>query len=106
VILRRIEALTAAIPQLEIETLSRYPGLDTDPQAEVVKLVRGLSGAAAPIKVAFGTEAGFLSDLGIPTVICGPGSMEGQGHKPDEYLARDQLDACDRMLAALLDQLC
>ncbi len=68
--------------------------------------MRGLAGAGAPIKVAFGTEAGFLSGRGIPTVICGPGSMEGQGHKPDEYLARDQLDACDRMLAALLDSLC
>jgi acetylornithine deacetylase/succinyl-diaminopimelate desuccinylase-like protein len=32
--------------------------------------------------------------------------MEGQGHKADEYIDRDQLDACDRMLAALLGTPC
>ncbi len=102
----RTRAMAAGIAGVGIEILNRYPGLDTDPQAEVVRLVRALTDDAPATKVAFGTEAGFFAGLGIPTVVCGPGSMEGQGHKPDEYIDRDQLDACDRMLAALLGTLC
>jgi acetylornithine deacetylase len=57
-------------------------------------------------KVAFGTEAGyFAGHLGVPTVVCGPGSMEGQGHKPDEYIEVSQLAACDIMFDRLLDDL-
>ncbi|MEP2628203.1 MAG: hypothetical protein ABJH33_04010 [Rhizobiaceae bacterium] len=37
--------------------------------------------------VAFGTEAGVISGLGVPTVVCGPGSMAGQGHEPDEFIS-------------------
>ena len=64
-------------------------------------LVASLTGRNDRIKVAFGTEAGlFTRDLGVPTVVCGPGSM-AQGHKPDEYVSLDQLAACDAMLDAL-----
>jgi acetylornithine deacetylase len=67
-----------------------------------VNFVKGLTGANGTIKVAYGTEGGLFSRrLGIPTVICGPGSM-AQGHKPDEYVTEDQLDRCDAMLEALL----
>jgi acetylornithine deacetylase len=57
------------------------------------------------MKVAFGTEGGlFSSQLGIPTVVCGPGSMD-QGHKPDEFVSIDQLAKCDTMLVNLLARL-
>ena len=82
-----------------------YPGLSTPPTAAVVDFVKGLTGANGTIKVAFGTEGGlFSSELGVPSVVCGPGSM-AQGHKPDEFITGDQLDACDRMLMALVDRL-
>ena len=50
--------------------------------------------------VPFGTEAGLYASLGMSTVICGPGSIE-QAHKPDEYLALDQLQMCLDMLDGL-----
>lgn len=82
-----------------------YPGLGTPPDAAVVNFVKSLTGANGTIKVAFGTEGGlFDARLGIPTVICGPGSM-AQGHKPDEYVAVEQLDRCEAMLAALIQRL-
>ena len=57
------------------------------------------------MKVAFGTEGGLFSDvLGLPTVVCGPGSMD-QGHRPDEFLTVDQLQRCDAMLARLVGRL-
>jgi len=39
--------------------------------------------------------------VGIPTVVCGPGSME-QGHKPDEFVEIDQLNQCEQMLNQLV----
>ena len=90
---------------IRVERLWDYPGLGTPPDAGVVNFVKGLTGANGTIKVAFGTEGGLFDQrLGIPTVICGPGSM-AQGHKPDEFVTIEQLDRCQAMLAALIARL-
>ena len=90
---------------IRVERLWDYPGLGTPPDAGVVNFVKGLTGANGTIKVAFGTEGGLFDQrLGIPTVICGPGSM-AQGHKPDEFVTTEQLDRCQAMLAALIARL-
>ena len=51
--------------------------------------------------VGFGTEASWFQDAGIPTVVCGPGSIE-QAHKPDEYVCLDQIAQCEEFLNGLL----
>jgi acetylornithine deacetylase len=90
---------------ITVERLWDYPGLGTPSDAAVVNFVKALTGANGTMKVAFGTEGGLFSQrLGIPTVICGPGSM-AQGHKPDEYVAVEQVDRCRAMLATLVDRL-
>jgi acetylornithine deacetylase len=90
---------------IRVERLWDYPGLGTPTDAEVVRFVKGLTGANGTIKVAFGTEGGlFDARLGVPTVICGPGSM-AQGHKPDEFVAVEQIERCRGMLAALVGRL-
>jgi acetylornithine deacetylase len=90
---------------ITIERLWDYPGLGTPTDAGVVRFVQSLTGANGTMKVAFGTEGGLFSErLGIPTVICGPGSM-AQGHKPDEWVSAEQLARCDAMLTALLGRL-
>ena len=102
-----IAPLRAAFPEaaIRVERLWDYPGLGTPSDAGVVNFVKGLTGANGTIKVAFGTEGGLFDQrLGIPTVICGPGSM-AQGHKPDEYIAVEQLDRCQSMLQALIGRL-
>lgn len=94
-------------PEARIEdaVLFAYPGLGTAPDAAVVRFVQGLTGANGTIKVAFGTEGGlFHAGLGVPCVVCGPGSMT-QGHKPDEYVTEDQIGRCEAMLARLVDRL-
>ena len=89
---------------IRIERLWDYPGLGTPSDAGVVNFVKSLTGANGTIKVAFGTEGGlFDARLGIPTVICGPGSM-AQGHKPDEFVSVEQMERCQAMLAALVDR--
>lgn len=91
--------------EIRVERLWDYPGLGTPTDAGVVRFVQGLTGANGTMKVAFGTEGGLFSErLGIPTVICGPGSM-AQGHKPDEWVSLDQIARCEAMLARLLDRL-
>lgn len=90
---------------ITVERLWDYPGLGTPSDAEVVRFVKGLTGANGTMKVAFGTEGGlFDARLGVPTVICGPGSM-AQGHKPDEWVSVEQVERCRGMLAALVDRL-
>ena len=48
-------------------------------------------------KVSYGTEAGFFANAGIPSIVCGPGSI-AQAHKADEYVALEQLALCDRFI--------
>ena len=90
---------------IDFDIINAYPALDTPTSADVVSIVKKLVGANTTGYVAFGTEAGLFSEkLGIPTVVCGPGSME-QGHKPDEYIDIEQLNRCDDMHAQLIDWL-
>lgn len=70
-----------------------------------VAAVQALSGANDTAKLSFGTEAGIFARAGIPTVVCGPGSIL-QAHKPNEFLARSQLRACEGFLDRLTEKLC
>ncbi|SCM66474.1 acetylornithine deacetylase [Donghicola eburneus] len=98
----RAEAPEAGV---EIICTNTYPGLDVAPEAPEVARVAELCGSEEVIKVAFGTEAGFFAGLGIPTVVCGPGDMAGQGHKANEFVTSSQLAACDSMMDRVLGDL-
>ncbi|WP_300241029.1 acetylornithine deacetylase [Pseudomonas sp.] len=89
---------------IALQPLSAYPGLATAADSEAAELLALLSGSRAFGTVAFGTEGGLFHQAGIPTVVCGPGSMD-QGHKPDEFISLEQLHACDAMLLRLGDWL-
>ena len=82
---------------ISISELSSYPGLATSLESQAAQWVAQFCGSQEFGTVAFGTEGGLFDQAGIPTVVCGPGSME-QGHKPDEFISVEQLEACDRML--------
>lgn len=88
-----------------IEPLSVIPVLDTGPESEVVALAQELSGASEIGKVSFGTEASQFHRAGIPTVVCGPGSI-AQAHKPNEYVTLEQIGRCDDFLRRLADRVC
>jgi acetylornithine deacetylase len=77
--------------------LSHYPGLLTDAQSEFAGWLAQWCGSDEYSTVAFGTEGGLFDEAGIATLICGPGSMD-QGHKPDEFVAEEQLHKCMAML--------
>jgi acetylornithine deacetylase len=91
--------------RFEFAELQSYPALDTPADSEAVKFVQSLTGGNSTGKITFGTEGGlFQKHLGIPSVVCGPGSI-AVAHKPDEYVSVEQLAACDRMLAKLVEKL-
>ncbi|MBT4890258.1 MAG: M20/M25/M40 family metallo-hydrolase, partial [Rhodospirillales bacterium] len=91
---------------IEIIEDNNAPGLSTHADAEVVSFVKSLAGRNDHIKVAFATEAGlFDQQLNIPTVICGPGSIE-QAHKPDEFISLDQIAQCENFMDRLMDKVC
>lgn len=115
-ILARVDAILDSVeraarirfPQARVRRsiLSSYPALETPSDAGVIHFMRALTGGNSLGKVSFGTEGGlFRQRFGVPTVVCGPGSI-AQAHKPDEFIAEEQLVRCDAMMAKLLDALC
>jgi acetylornithine deacetylase len=98
-VLPRMQAVDTR-SSISFSELSAYPGLATDAQSQAARLIAEFCGSSAFTTVAFGTEGGLFDAVGIPTVVCGPGSMD-QGHKPDEFVSVEQLQACDSMLERL-----
>ena len=88
---------------IDIREESGFPGLVTDEDAEVAQVCRHLAETNHSAKVSFGTEAGLFSESGVPTVVCGPGSIE-QAHKPDEFVTLDQVERCDRFMGRLRER--
>jgi acetylornithine deacetylase len=99
--MRSVHAATGFI----IERLSEIPTLDTGPEAEVVALAQELAGDRDFGKVSFAIEGSQFQRAGIPTVVCGPGSI-AQAHKPNEYVTLDQIEKCDSFLRRLMDRIC
>ena len=86
-----------------IEELTAAPGLSTPIDHEATQLAAALSGGNGTAKVSFATEGGLFAEAGIPTVICGPGSID-QAHKPDEFVALEQVARCEAFLQRLIDR--
>ena len=76
--------------------------LNTDENADVTQLAKRLSLKNSSRKVGFGTEAGHFQEAGIPTVVCGPGSID-QAHKPDEFITLEQVVLCEQFIDRLID---
>ena len=53
--------------------------------------------------VSFGTEAGLFQEIGISTVVCGPGSIE-QAHKIDEFTKLDEVKKCLSLLDGIKEK--
>jgi len=95
--MRQVEPASA----IEWEELVDYPALAEDPAAAWLRdLACRLAGDLDTCTLSFGTEGGLFQRIGIPTIVCGPGSIE-QGHKADEYVELGQLSRCLNFLDGL-----
>ena len=86
---------------VSFETVFNVPPLAANPVSSALRLGLSLTGQNVGQTVNYGTEAGVYQRVGLPTIICGPGSIQ-QAHKPDEWIALDQLDACDRFIDQII----
>ncbi len=78
--------------QSTIQSYQLFDGINAfsnEENSELVKLTEKLSGYG-PEAVAFATEAPFLAQHNIDTVVMGAGSID-QAHQPDEFMAHDQI---------------
>lgn len=82
------------------ETICEIPSFLGSKDDPVTRLAQQLSGERSTTLVAFGTEAGLFKNAGIPTVVCGPGSIQ-QAHQPDEFVSLEQLARCEAFLQGL-----
>lgn len=87
------------------EELSRAPGLLPNDDDALLKVALAASGDNIARKVSFGTEAGLYQGADIPTIVCGPGHI-AQAHKPDEFVALDQIARCEAFLLRMVAGIC
>ncbi len=78
-------------------------GFDREAKSDACELISSLTGDNSRQVVSFGTEAGLFQEIGISTVVCGPGSIE-QAHKIDEYIILDELKKCLKLLNGIKDK--
>ena len=85
---------------IETEVIGEVAGLAPASESEARDICTALTGSTETDVVSFGTEAGLYQEMGMSTVVCGPGSIE-QAHKPDEYIEIAELGRCLNMLEGL-----
>jgi acetylornithine deacetylase len=101
--------LSAAIADTGLELtcsalIEGTPAMDTPAASDIVRSAEQLTGYKAAC-AAFGTEGPYFNQMGISTVILGPGDID-QAHQPDEYLAMDRIDPCIDLLRKLIQRFC
>ena len=75
------------------EVIGEIIGFDRIENSEASDFISNLTGDNSKEVVSFGTEAGLFQEIGISTVVCGPGSIE-QAHKIDEFITLEQIKKC------------
>ncbi len=88
---------------IEKEIIGEIVGFDRDKKSDACELISSLTGDNSRQVVSFGTEAGLFQEIGISTVVCGPGSID-QAHKIDEYIVLDELKKCLNLLDGIKTQ--
>lgn len=91
----------------DIVLSSLFEGVDPfgeDAQSELVKICEALTGNHSE-SVAFATEAPFMQQLGMQTVVMGPGSIN-QAHQPDEFIPLNQIEPAVKIVRGLIEKFC
>ena len=105
-----VPAMQAVAPDTGIshKLNSVLPGFATEADSDIAQLCfrcAEVDGASAAVKVSFGTEAALFHQVGVPTIVCGPGHI-AQAHQPNEWATLEQLAWCERFMRRLADEIC
>ena len=82
------------------EIIGEIIGFEREQKSDACDLISNITGDNSRDVVSFGTEAGLFQEIGISTVVCGPGSIE-QAHKVDEYIKLNELTKCLELLEGI-----
>ena len=85
---------------IEKDIIGEIVGFNREDKSDACELISSLTGDNSRQVVSFGTEAGLFQEIGLSTVVCGPGSIE-QAHKVDEYIVLDELKKCLNLLEGI-----
>ena len=85
------------------ETIGEVIGFNRINDSEACEFVTSITGDNSREVVSFGTEAGLFQELGISTVVCGPGSID-QAHKIDEFIELNEIKKCLSFLDGVKDK--
>jgi len=83
--------------KIKKEIIGEIIGFDRVKNSEACEFISNLTGDNSKEVVSFGTEAGLFQEIGISTIVCGPGSIE-QAHKIDEFISLEQIKKCLTLL--------
>jgi acetylornithine deacetylase len=86
--------------RIETELEVSVPGLSPESGSPAERLALHLAARNRTIAVPYATESGRFQEAGIPTIVCGPGSVD-RAHQPDEFITLDELAAGEAFLRRL-----
>lgn len=105
-LVQRLERLMSD-SELRLEIITPFPGIpsmETAADSEIVRIAEQLTGHTAS-SVAFGTEAPYLQQLGMETLILGPGDID-QAHQPNEFIGLERIQPMVGLLQGLIRRFC
>ncbi|CAG0909141.1 unnamed protein product [Cyprideis torosa] len=105
--IRRISTDIALRRGLTVDFKALFAGIDamnTNAASDIVIAVEQLTASDCET-VAFGTEGPLLNQLGVDTVVLGPGDI-AQAHQPDEYLLLERIPPTLGLLKSLIHRFC
>ncbi len=99
-----VPRMRAVDPDAGIETIVNIaaPTLGPLPGSPAEALALRLTGQNGADTAAYVCEAGLFAEAGIPSIVCGPGSV-AQAHQPDEFVSRSQIADCTAFLRRVID---
>lgn len=107
------QEISAILPAIEQRTNTRIqlehlfadvPSFSTEKESDIIQACERLTQKSAT-SVAFATEGPFLNQLGMETLVLGPGSID-QAHQPNEYMALDQISPMQTVIKGLVERYC
>jgi acetylornithine deacetylase len=87
---------------IDLAWVSSTIGLASAESDAIVQWAMRLARSSQVGKVSYGTEGGLFQQMGVPTVILGPGDI-AEAHRPNEFVGLEQLAQCEIFMNRVLD---
>ncbi len=104
IVLPRLKKQAGDDGNITTEDLVAVPGLTAEEGNPADALALKLTGANRAETVSYAAEAGLFQKAGVPSVICGPGSIT-EAHKPNEFITLEQVEMSVAFFRRLMDEL-